>query len=444
MSDILQIFQAGLAAADSSCAVTRRLRLEASQLIASPYRFDLDEFLDIVVVGAGKAAAGMGLAVENILGNRISRGMVVLPEATRAPFRLLAQSQAAHPLPDEAGERAAGEIMSLLGKAGERALVIFLLSGGASALLAVPAAGLALHDKRETTELLLQAGAGIGELNAVRKHLSAVKGGRLAAAAFPAAMLTLAISDVANDRPDVIGSGPTVADSSTFAGAWAVIEKYDLQNRIPVPVKGFLQRGMAGLEEETVKPGDPLLARSTFVVIGNNASALDGARTKATAMGWRVGVSAAPVQGEARIAARALAASALKAQAGLNPAEKLCLLSGGETTVSVSGSGKGGRNQELALAFALEIAGCEGIEMLSAGTDGVDGPTDAAGAVVDGTTVAAAARFGLDAAAYLENNDSYGFFNELDLRGGNRHHLKTGPTGTNVMDLQILLLSRQG
>jgi hydroxypyruvate reductase len=443
MNNILPIFHAALAAADPFRAVTRCLRLKGSRLAAAPHRFDLDEFRDIVVVGAGKAAAGMGLAVENILGDRVSRGMLALPAGARAPFRLLAQAQAAHPLPDEEGRRASLRILELLAGADEKTLVLFLVSGGASAMLAAPAAGVTLADKRVVTSLLLGSGAAIGELNAVRKHLSAVKGGRLAAAAFPAAVLTLAVSDVIGDWPDRIGSGPTAGDETTFADAWAVIEKYSLQDKIPGPVRGFLERGLAGLEEETVKPGDPRLLRAAYLIVGSNTNALEGAREKALALGWTAKVTSSLLQGEAREAARILAAKAIQVQSGLHSGEKRCLLYGGETTVSVSGSGKGGRNQELALAFALEIAGREGIEMLSAGTDGLDGPTDAAGAVVDGTTVASAAIFGLDAAAYLNNNDSYRFFSELDLRGGGKHHLKTGPTGTNVMDLQILLLSRQ-
>jgi hydroxypyruvate reductase len=444
MSEILQIFDAALRAVDPFLLVSEHLRLQGNHLSAGPHHFDLNEAGAIVVVGAGKAAAGMGLGIEAILGRRIARGLLVLPRGERAPFAVLAQAQAAHPLPDEAGERAAREMLSLAAAAGETSLVLCLLSGGASSLLAAPAPGVTLEDKQEATALLLRAGAGIGELNAVRKHLSAVKGGRLAAAAFPSTVLTLAISDVSGDPPDVIGSGPTVADKTTFADAVAVIGKYGLQGSIPGRVREFLERGLAGREGETLKENDPCLARSPFVTIGNNASALAGARTKANAMGWHVEVSAAPVQGEARIAAQALAVSALKALARLNPGEKLCLLSGGETTVSVSGSGRGGRNQELALAFAMGISGQDGIEMLSAGSDGVDGPTDAAGAVVDGLTIERAAKLGLNAAAFLADNDSWSFFSELDRRGGGSHHLKTGPTGTNVMDLQVILIEKPG
>ena len=439
--EIIQIFHAAVDAVDPRRLAGQALRLSGNQLVAGPQSYNLDEFPRIIVVGAGKAAAGMGQGVEDVLGARISAGLLILPRGVEASLQFLAQTHGGHPLPDEESERATRKILSLVEPGGERSLVLCLLSGGASAMLSSPAPGVSLAGKQETTALLLRAGATIGELNAVRKHLSQVKGGRLAAAAFPAALLTLALSDVPGDRPDVIGSGPTGADRTTFADAWAVIGKYGLMTRIPGGVREFLERGRSGAESETLKPGDPRLAHSAFLVIGNNASALAGARTAADARGWSGEISAAPVQGEARIAAHSLAATALKTQAGLRRGEKRCLLSGGETTVRVRGKGRGGRNQELALAFALAIAGTRGIELLSAGTDGTDGFSDAAGAVVDGSTVDNAARLGLEAAAFLAANDSHSFFCELDRRSGMRHQLKTGPTGTNVMDLQVILVS---
>ena len=452
MSEILEIFNAGLAAVDASACLMRNLRRRGNRLDVGAHSYDLDGFRRLIVVGAGKASAGMGMALEEVLGGRITGGLLVLPRGSRAPFKHLSQAQASHPLPDRSGERAAREILALLEKADGKTLAVFLLSGGASAMLAAPAPGVTLDDKRETTALLLRGGASIAELNAVRKHLSAIKGGRLAAAAFPAAQLTLAISDVIGDRPEVIGSGPTSPDRSTFSDALAVLDKYGLRDRVPERVRDFLDRGLAcrqgrrplgGHEEETVKEGDPRLARSAYQIIGSIGDALDGARRSAEELGIKADIRAAGLQGEAREAARLLAGEALRTQEGMRPMERRCLLYGGETTVAVRGVGRGGRNQELALAFALEIAGSRGIELLSAGSDGMDGPTDAAGAVVDGTTVAAAAKLGLDAAAYLENNDSYGFFNELDLHSAIKHHLKTGPTGTNVMDLQVILLTGQ-
>ncbi len=444
MNEILPIFRSALEAVDPLHIVSRNLILRDGRLIAGSRAYALNEFADILVAGAGKAASGMGEAVEAVLGDRISTGLLILPKGVRAPLRHINCVQGGHPLPDEAGRRASGKILKLLGAADKNTLVLFLISGGASAMLTAPAAGLTLVDKKTVTSLLLHSGAAIGELNTVRKHLSAVKGGRLAAAAFPAMVLTLVVSDVIGDRIDLIGSGPTIGDEATFADAWAVIEKYHLQGKIPPRVRKFLERGLTGQEEETVKPGDPRLVHSANLIVGSIDRALKAARDKARQMGFACDIVTAALQGEAREAARILAAQAIQVQSGLHTGEKCCLLSGGETTVTVSGSGRGGRNQELALAFALEIAGKEGIEMLSAGTDGSDGPTDAAGAVVDGRTVERAARFGLDSAAYLANNDSYNFFKELDCRGGGKSHLKTGPTGTNVMDLQVILLERPG
>jgi len=443
MSEILEIFNAGLEAVDPSACLMRSVRRQGSRLELGMHSYDLDGFRRVVVAGAGKAAAGMGAALEELLGNRISRGLLVLPRGARAPFQRLSQAQASHPLPDRSGERAARRILALLAEADEKTLAICLLSGGASAMLAAPAPGATLAEKREVTSLLLASGATIAELNAVRKHLSRVKGGRLAAAAFPAAVLTLALSDVIGDRPEVIGSGPTFPDPSTFADALSVLEKYGLRGRVPARAWAFLERGAAGREVETVKEDDPRLARSAYQVIGNNRMALEAAREKAVQLGMKADIRAAELQGEARDAARFLAGEALRTREGMRPGERRCLLAGGETTVTVKGNGRGGRNQELALAFALEIAGHEGIRMLSAGSDGMDGPTDAAGAVVDGTTIATAAACGLDAAAYLGRNDSYTFFMELDYRSGGRSQLKTGATGTNVMDLQVILLERR-
>ncbi|MBN2345771.1 MAG: DUF4147 domain-containing protein [Candidatus Aminicenantes bacterium] len=444
MSGILSIFHAALAGADPFRLVSRRLRLEGKCLAAGALRIDLDAFAKVLVIGAGKAAAGMGLAAESVLGGRIGGGLLALPAGAGAPFRRVSQIQASHPLPDAGGEEAARRILSLLAAADEKTFVLCLLSGGGSAMLAAPAPGLTLADKRETTTLLLRAGAAIDEINAVRKHLSSVKGGRLAQAAFPATVLALAISDVVGDRPEVIASGPACPDPDTFAGALSVLDKFGLRGRIPARARMRLERGAAGLEEETAKPGDPRLGRSTCLVVGNIGDALRAAREEALRQEMTVEIVASEQRGEARDAARFLAAQALRTRAGLGSGERRCLLCGGETTVTVRAEGRGGRNQELALAFAMEIAGESGIEMLSAATDGVDGPTDAAGAIVDGGTVSQAARLGLDAARYLERNDSHTFFMELDYRSGERRLLRTGPSGTNVADLQVILLSDPG
>jgi glycerate-2-kinase len=331
-------------------------------------------------------------------------------------------------------------MMDLVRSADERALVLCLFSGGASALLVAPAEGLTLRDKQDVTTLLLKAGASIDELNAVRKHLSAVKGGRFAKAACPAQIVALILSDVIGDRLDVIASGPTARDMTTYAEALAVIGKYGLVEKIPFSVKALLERGIDGQEPETIKSGDICLHKTRNVIIGGIGHALAAAKDKARQLGFVADIITEELQGEAREAARFLARAAQKTRDELNPGERRCLLAGGETTVTVRGNGKGGRNQELALAFALEMAGTPGVTLLSAGTDGTDGPTEAAGAVVDGDTVRRATEHGLLPGDYLAKNDSYEFLSRYDALTGEHAHIITGPTGTNVMDIQIILI----
>lgn len=439
-----RIFAAALAAVDPYRAVRRSLSLAGGRLRAGEREYELKDYPELLVVGGGKAAAAMGRAIEDLFGKRVGAGLLVTGHGGDPGLRRIALARASHPIPDAAGMAAAHKILELLEAAGRQTLVLCLISGGASALMAAPAPGLNLEDKQAATGLLLRAGATIGELNAVRKHLSAVKGGRLAWAAHPAALLTLILSDVLGDRLDVIASGPTVPDASTFADAAAVLDRYGLWPRLPQRAAEYLRRGLAGLEAETLKGDDPCFASATSLLVGNLSLALDAAAVEACALGFATEIVSCQLQGEARDAARFLARRARQARRYLAPGGRLCLLSGGETTVTVRGGGCGGRNQELALAFALEIAGAEGITLLSAGSDGIDGPTDAAGAVVDGGTAAAAAGLGLDTAAFLERNDSYTYFDELDRSGGGSSHLKTGPSGTNVMDLQIILIERRG
>jgi hydroxypyruvate reductase len=435
-----ELFNAALAAVDPFRAVTRALRTEHNMLTAGGSVYDLKFFDHVLVVGAGKAAAAMAAAAESVLGGRIDRGAVVVKYGHGGKLSTIEQVEAGHPVPDKAGVQGTQRILELVRRADEKTLVICLLSGGGSALLVAPLPGLTLEDKQRTTELLLRAGATIDELNAVRKHLSAVKGGRLARIAHPATVVTLILSDVIGDRLDVIASGPTASDSSTFSDALQAIEKYGLKTAIPSQVASFLERGMAGQEPETAKSGDASFLRTRNVIVGSSAQALAAVREKAAALGWRPEVVTAELQGEARDAARLLARKAVAARDEMKQGERRCLLSGGETTVVVHGTGKGGRNQELALAFALEIAGMKGITFLSAGTDGTDGPTDAAGAVVDGSVTAKARELGIHPETYLGNNDSYTFFHELDSHTGDKYHVLTGPTGTNVMDLQIVLI----
>lgn len=438
------IFNAAIAAVDPYRAVLRFARIGNGCLHVGDADFDLAAFEHIIVVGAGKATARMAQAAEALLGERISAGLIVVKDGHRLPLTIIEQVEAAHPVPNEAGEAGTKRILEMVQAADAKTLVICLLSGGGSALLVAPAAGMTLRDKQQATALLLQAGASIDELNAVRKHLSAVKGGRLAQAAYPAQVVTLLLSDVIGDRLDVIASGPTAPDGSTFDDALAVIAKYGLREKMPARVMTHLERGAGGQIPETVKDGDRCLDKIRNVIVGALSLALDAAQEKSRQLGLATKIIGAELQGEARAAARFLAQAARAARAGLRAGERCCLLCGGETTVTVRGTGKGGRNQELALAFALEIEGLEGISLLSAGTDGGDGPTDAAGAIVDGNTSVLARSLGLDPARYLDDNDSWSFFRQLDALAGGQTHFITGPTGTNVMDMQVLLLGKRG
>lgn len=437
------IFNAALAAVDPYNAVLNAARVEHGRLQIAGASYDLAAYERIIVVGAGKATGRMASAVEALLGNKISAGLIVVKDGHTAQLKIIEQVEASHPVPNEAGIAGAQRILQLVRGAGEKTLVICLLSGGASALLIAPVADVTLLDKQEATRLLLNAGASINELNAVRKHLSMVKGGRLAQAAFPAQLLTLIISDVIGDALDVIGSGPTSADNSTFAEAWAVIEKFGLRNKLPRRVADYLQRGITGRVPETVKKNDPCLDKTRNVIIAGIRQALAAAADKAARLGFATKTITEALQGEARDAAQFLARAARAELDTMQAGERRCLLCGGETTVTVRGTGMGGRNQELALAFALEIEGDSGVSLLSAGTDGSDGPNDAAGALVAGSTASQARELGIDPRTHLDSNDSYAFFRDFDTATGAHSHFKTGPTGTNVMDIQIVLLAKE-
>ena len=440
MNPALAIFEAGLKAVDPFSAVRRALRLEGDTLYVDSVRYELDVYDSITVVGAGKATARMALALEELLGERISAGLIVVKYGHGQTLRYIEQVEAAHPVPDAAGGAATQRILAMTSAADARTLVIALFSGGASALLVAPATGLTLKDKQECTRLLLEAGADIRELNTVRKHLSAIKGGRLAQTVYPASLLTLILSDVIGDSLEVIASGPTVVDDSTYADALAVLAHYHLQEKIPTSVLRHLQVGRDKLVAETVKQDAPCWSKTHNVVIANLQLALQAALMKAQQLGYQSRIVSVTLQGEARIVAQGLAELAQAELQQMQAGERRCLLSGGETTVTVNGKGLGGRNQEFALAFAIEIAGMSGVSLLSVGTDGTDGPNDAAGATVDGETLGRAAS--LDARRFLADNDSYQYFELADALSGGGSHLKTGATGTNVMDMQILLLQK--
>ncbi|MFI5395170.1 MAG: glycerate kinase [Candidatus Binatia bacterium] len=384
-----------------------------------------------LVIGAGKAAARMAAGCEQVLGAENVRGEVIVADGCAAELRSVAVSEAGHPLPDARGERAARRIMQLL-REQERGDTLCLIGGGASSLLVCPRSPVTLPEKIATTRLLLECGADIRAFNTVRKHLSEVKGGGLLRHV-QTRMRALLISDVIGDDPSTIGSGPTVPDDTTFADAWGVLMRYQLDRQVPATVTTLLRSGIEGTVAETVKPNSVEASRCRSLIIGSNRTALAGAAAAAQARGWTVHVDDLPLSGDTIAAARSFTARIQQLAAHRRTAEPLCVLAGGETTVQVKGKGRGGRNQEFALALAGTLAGTP-ITLLSAGTDGIDGPTDAAGAFVDGTTLWRAQQHGLDVDTALGANDSYTFFSELD------DLFRCGPTGTNVMDIKIALV----
>ena len=419
------IWGAALAAGDVSPLVTRVLRREGDQIVIADRAYPPR----VRVFGCGKASGAMALAVESVLEECVVDGLVVVKDGYTAPTRRIRLAEAGHPVPDARGEAAALEIVDRVRAAHAEDLVLFLVSGGGSALTPAPAPPVTLAEKQETTRLLLGAGATINELNAVRKHLSLLKGGQLARAAAPAPVVSLILSDVVGDPLDVIASGPTAPDRSTFAEALAVLERKGVATRVPAPVWQRLTAGAEGRIEETPKPGDRLFERVRNVVIGNNALVVDAAAAEARRLGYRAELLTRSLQGEARDVARELVARTRVL------ASRTCLIAGGETTVTVRGRGRGGRCQEFALAAALELRSSDALTILAAGTDGTDGPTDAAGGIADHGTVARGERGGRSAAAALEDNDAYTFLTAAgDL-------VRSGPTNTNLLDLYLVLKS---
>ncbi len=407
----LQIFRAALTAADPYTAVLRHLKFDGRTLIAGRRRYRMADFDRIQVIGAGKASAGMARAVESLLGRRIAGGVVNVPDGTTAKVRRIELNPAGHPIPEQRGERGALRMLEIAREAGPRDLLICVISGGASALMPAPSPRLTLAAKQEITRKLLHAGATIHEINTVRKHLSLIKGGQLAAAASPACVLSLILSDVIGDDLDVIGSGPTVGDRSTVAQAESVLRKFD----VTVPAGALLET--------------PKDTPAQNLIVGSNRLAMDAAAMKAKELGYRTMVLSSSVDGETREIARMHAAIVKEILAAGRPVRRpACVLSGGETTVTVRGKGLGGRNQEFVLAAAIALEGHGPATIFSAGTDGLDGPTDAAGAIANERTPLSGAR------EFLDNNDSYRFFEKLGAL------IKTGPTGTNVMDVRILLV----
>lgn len=434
-ADAEEIFRAAIAAASVYEAVGASIERNSKTLRISSLSFDLKKTKRIFVIGAGKAASSMALAVEDAIGPLIADGCIVTKYGHGRDLRYMRVIEAGHPLPDSKGLAGSRELLSIAEGAGSADLVLCLLSGGASALLPAPAPGLTLKDEQRTTELLLKSGASIVEMNAVRKHLSLIKGGLLARAAYPARVLSLIVSDVVGDDLSTIASGPTAPDPSTFADALSVLKKYGLISKVPPPVLKRLKDGAKGRLEETPKPDERLFRRVDNFIVANNSSALEAAKAKAEALGYNAIILSSTVTGSVHDTAGFLSSVALEVKKTGNPvARPACILMGGEPTVKVSGRGKGGRMQEFALECALRLKGEKGVTVLSAGTDGTDGPTEAAGAIVDSDTVRRAGIMGIDAERFLKNNDSYNFFKKS---GG---LFMTGPTGTNVMDVMMAIV----
>ncbi len=434
------IFLKALSAVVPSKILKDRIRIQRDRLSVRMEGdlekvFDLNAFDKIFLVGSGKASTSMAQAIEEIFGDRLTKGVITTKYGHLLPLKKTKIIEAGHPIPDQKGYEGARKIQRLLKESGPKDLVIFLLSGGGSALLPFPADHIDLREKQEVTQLLLDCGADIKEINTIRKHISMMKGGWLAKWAYPSTVIAFILSDVVGDQLDVIGSGPTVPDPSTFEEAWEILKKYDLLNEISPSIQKRLRSGKEGKVEETPKPGEIVFEKVYNSLIGSNILALLEAKKEAESLGFNTVILSSSIEGETREASRFHTAIAKEVLSSGNPIPRpACILSGGETTVTIKGNGLGGRNQEFVLTGALEISGIERVILLSGGTDGTDGPTDATGALADHTTVQRAKAMGLNPKVHLENNDAYPFFQKLgDL-------LITGPTHTNVMDVRIILV----
>ena len=427
-----KIFNAALRAADPEEAVLRHISVSGCVLSAGGRKYPLDRYNNIYVIGGGKAGAAMAHAVERLLGPAITGGVVNVKYGHTKPLRRIELVECGHPVPDECGVRGARRIAEIAASAASGDLVLCLISGGASALMPAPVDGITLTEKQAATKILLECGADIGEINCIRKHISTLKGGQLARLAAPADVIALMLSDVIGDDLSVIGSGPTTPDPSTFAQACQILEKYGAWKRTPESVRLRLKSGLLGKVVETPKH----VTNARNIIVGSNLLAVNAAVEKAKELGFRPLVLSTTIEGETRDVARmhaAIAREILKSGRPVRP--PCCVISGGETTVTIRGDGLGGRNQEFTLAAAIDLAGARGVAVLSGGTDGTDGPTDAAGAIADGQTIERAGKLGLNAAEFLARNDSYHFFEAV---GG---LIKTGPTNTNVMDIRLMLIT---
>ncbi len=424
----------GLHAVDARKAVGRVISRNSEEFVIGRRRYDLSRYDRVVVLGAGKATASMAQAVEQRLGSRLQGGFVVVKHGHVVPTRQIVVAEAGHPVPDRYGRRAADRLCDMAAELGRRDLLIVLLSGGASSLLPAPVPGITLADKQRTTQELLRCGASIREINTVRKHLSRIKGGRLAEMT-KATIATLILSDVLGDDLSAIASGPTVPDPTTYLEAVAILKRYRIWRAVPQRVRRHLDRGCQGLVSETPKPGFSLFRRVHHHIVGNNEAAVRAVARAAREAGLRTLVHRSALTGEARDEGQRFGVLARNIVRSGKPLERpCCVVAGGETTVTVTGRGTGGRAQEFAAAAALEIAGLAKAWVVAIGTDGTDGPTDAAGAVVDGSTLARAQRLSVDLKGALQRHNTYPALKRLDQL------IMTGPTGTNVNDLYLLLI----
>ncbi len=435
--DVMDIFQSGLVSADPAIAIKYHLKIHKDTLTIGDLTFNLDDFEEILVIGSGKASAAMAKELENILGSNISRGRINVKYDHTATLEYIELVEAGHPIPDENGRAGAMKLFEMAKNAHDKTLIFCLISGGGSALSPLPCDGISLAQKQETTRILLSCGASIHEINTIRKHLSLIKGGRLAKAALPATVISLILSDVVGDDLDIIASGLTVPDSSTFKDCKDIIDSYNIASKLPKNIRNHINKGCAGKIGETPKPPDPCFKKVHNIIIGNNINSLTTAKAKAQSLGYNTIILSSLIEGETREIAKMHSAIAKEILKTGNPFPMPgCIISGGETTVTMDDHGRGGRNQEFVLSSAIEIAGENNIIVLSCGTDGTDGPTNAAGAIADNDTLKRARNLGISAKKHLNAHDSYHFFKILD------DLIITGPTHTNVMDMRIFLIKQ--
>lgn len=434
-SDVIQALNRALLAASPQAILRQKVKLNGEKLLVGSLKIDLSKYDRILVIGGGKATASMAAEIEKILGSRITSGLVNVPDylKPRPKTKRIKLHGATHPIPSELGVKGVEAMLGLVGKTSRRDLVICLISGGGSALMPLPLSGLEISDDRKITNLLLESGAPINEINTIRKHLSAIKGGRLAEKLYPARILTLIISDVVGDKLDAIASGPTVPDPTTYVDAKQILLRYGLWRKMPARIRQIIDNGISDRLKETPKENSEVFNRVSNMLLGTNKESCLSAAKYLRRAGYNTRILSTHVQGEAKEIGKLYAGILSDMRQNRSPS---AIIAGGETTVTITGSGGlGGRNQELVLCSAIGIDGLDGAVVASIGTDGVDGPTTAAGAIADYTTVRRARKRGADAASFLQAHDSFNFFNKIgDL-------LLTGPTGTNVNDIAILAMN---